>query len=99
LKLDKSNHAPGTQFFLEIGNRVRVGSLIAWSNLGVCVLVQLDTEKPRWFMHAKIHAVEFIRVVGWEEFTQLIEQSQPEATLNPSLSELIEKQEDPKERK
>lgn len=50
-------------------------------------------------MHAKIHVVEFIRVVGWEEFTQLIEQSQPEATLNPSLSELIEKQEDPKERK
>ena len=74
MKLDKQKHAPGTVMLSEIEGRIHEAVIVGWSPLGMAVKVMVG-ETQLWYRSDKLHAVELLRVVGWEEFQVMMDEA------------------------
>ena len=72
MKLDRAQHAPTTRFLLDVSGEIILFTLLGWSPLGRCVLVQADGAPPRWLDAAKTHPIEFIFVTSPEQYNILL---------------------------
>ena len=75
MKIDKAKHAPGTVLLLEQGGRVDVAAIYSWSPMGQAVILQIG-QTQAWFAAAKVCVLEFLRIVGWDEFKQMMDEAE-----------------------
>ena len=75
MKIDKANHAPGTVLLLEQGGQIHEAVIVGWSPMGQAVKIMAG-QTQMWLATPKAHAVEFLRIVGWDEFKQMMEEAE-----------------------
>ena len=77
MKIDKSVHAPGTILLLELRGEIHEAVIALWSPLGNAVKI-FAGQTQMWLATPKVHAVEFLRIVGWDEFGQMVKEVEAE---------------------
>ena len=77
MKIDKAKHAPGTVLLLEQGGQIHEAVIVGWSPMGQAVILQIG-QTQAWLATPKAHAVEFLRIVGWDEFKQMMDEAEAE---------------------
>ena len=75
MNIDKAKHAPGTVLLLEQGGRVDVAAIYSWSPMGQAVILQIG-QTQAWFAAAKVYVLEFLQIVGWDEFKQMMDEAE-----------------------
>ena len=75
MKIDKAKHAPGTVLLLEQGGQIHEAVIVGWSPMGQAVKIMAG-QAQMWLTTAKAHAIEFLRIVGWDEFKQMMEEAE-----------------------
>ena len=75
MKIDKAKHAPGTVLLLEQGGQIHEAVIVGWSPMGQAVKIMAG-QTQMWLATPKAHAVEFLRIVGWDEFKQMMEEAE-----------------------
>ena len=71
MKLEKSSHAPGSILLMEIHGEIHEAVIVGWSPMGQAVKI-MSGQSQIWLSAPKTHALEFLRVVGWEEFNRMM---------------------------
>jgi len=71
VKFDREKHAPGTILLVEIAGTIHEAVIVGWSPMSQAVKLMVGQEQ-RWFLAGKTHAVEFLRIVGWDEFKSIM---------------------------
>ena len=74
MKLEKDRHAPGTVLLVEINGSVLEAVIVGWSPMGQAVKIMAG-QAQMWLATPKAHAIEFLRIVGWDEFKQMMEEA------------------------
>ena len=82
MKLDKAIHAPGTVLLLELRGEIHEAVIVGWSPMGQAVKIMAG-QAQMWLATPKAHAIEFLRIVGWDEFKQMMEEAQKAKDDNP----------------
>ena len=77
MRIEKDKHAPGTVFLLERGGEIHESVIVGWSPMGQAVKVMIG-QAQMWLATPKAHAVEFLRIVGWDEFKQMMDEAEAE---------------------
>lgn len=74
MKLEKDKHAPGSVLLLEFQGQIHEAVIVGWSPMGQAVKVMAG-QTQMWLPTPKAHAIEFLRIVGWDEFKQMMEEA------------------------
>ena len=82
MKIDKSVHAPGSIMLLELQGQIHEAVIVGWSPMGQAVKIMAG-QAQMWLATPKAHAIEFLRIVGWDEFKQMMEEAQKAKDDNP----------------
>ena len=75
MKIDKAKYAPGTVLLLEQGGQIHEAVIVGWSPMGQAVKI-MAAQTQMWLTTAKAHAIEFLRIVGWDEFKQMMDEAE-----------------------
>lgn len=75
LKLEKAKHAPGTVFLLERNGEIHEAVIVGWSPMGQAVKIMAG-QAQMWIATPKAHVIEFLRIVGWDEFKQMMDEAE-----------------------
>ena len=75
MKIDKAKHAPGTVLLLEQGGQIHEAVIVGWSPMGQAVKIMAG-QTQAWFTAAKVYVLEFLRIVGWDEFKQMMDEAE-----------------------
>ena len=71
MKIDKSIHAPGSVMLLEVQGQIHETVILGWSPMGQAAKVMIG-QSAMWLNAPKTHAIEFLRIVGWDEFNRMM---------------------------
>lgn len=75
MKIEKAKHAPGTVLLLDQGGQIHEAVIVGWSPMGQAVKI-MAAQTQMWLATTKTHAIEFLRIVGWDEFKQMMDEAQ-----------------------
>ena len=75
MKLEKSSHAPGSILLIEIQGEIHEAVIVGWSPMGQAVKIMAG-QSPMWLATSKAHTIEFLRIVGWDEFNRMMAEAE-----------------------
>ena len=75
MKIEKDKHAPGSVLLLEFQGQIHEAVIVGWSPMGQAVKIMAG-QTQMWLTTAKAHAIEFLRIVGWDEFKQMMDEAE-----------------------
>ena len=82
MRIEKDRHAPGSVLLIEIQGQIHEAVIVGWSPMGQAVKIMAG-QAQMWLATPKAHAIEFLRIVGWDEFKQMMEEAQKAKDDNP----------------
>ena len=77
MRIEKDRHAPGSVLLIEIQGQIHEAVIVGWSPMGQAVKIMAG-QAQMWLATPKAHAVEFLRIVGWDEFKQMMDEAEAE---------------------
>ena len=75
MKIEKDKHAPGSVLLLEFQGQIHEAVIVGWSPMGQAVKIMAG-QAQMWLATPKAHAIEFLRIVGWDEFKQMMDEAE-----------------------
>ena len=63
---------------LELQGQIHEAVIVGWSPMGQAVKIMAG-QTQMWLATPKAHAVEFLRIVGWDEFKQMMDEAEKKA--------------------
>ncbi len=77
MKIEKDKHAPGSVLLLEFQGQIHEAVIVGWSPMGQAVKIMAG-QAQMWLATPKAHPIEFLRIVGWDEFKQMMDEAEAE---------------------
>ena len=77
MRIEKDRHAPGSVLLIEIQGQIHEAAIVGWSPMGQAVKIMAG-QALMWLATPKAHAIEFLRIVGWDEFKQMMDEAEAE---------------------
>lgn len=77
MRIEKDRHAPGSVLLIEIQGQIHEAVIVGWSPMGQAVKIMAG-QAQMWLATPKAHAIEFLRIVGWDEFKQMMDEAEAE---------------------
>ena len=74
MRIEKDRHAPGSVLLIEIQGQIHEAVIVGWSPMGQAVKIMAG-HAQMWLATPKAHAIEFLRIVGWDEVKQMMEEA------------------------
>ena len=75
MRIEKDRHAPGSVLLVEIQGQIHEAVIVGWSPMGQAVKIMAG-QAQMWLATPKAHAIEFLRIVGWDEFKQMMDEAE-----------------------
>lgn len=75
MKIEKDKHAPGSVLLLEFQGQIHEAVIVGWSPMGQAVKIMAG-QTQMWLPTPKAHAIEFLRIIGWDEFKRMMEDAE-----------------------
>ena len=77
MRIDKTIHAPGTVLLIEMGGTIHEAVIVGWSPMGQAVKMMLGQNQV-WLHASKSHIIEFLKIMGWDEFEKMLKEMERE---------------------
>lgn len=89
MRIDKTVHAPGTVLLIEMGGTIHEAVIVGWSPMGQAVQLMIGQSRV-WLIAQKAHAIEFLKISGWDEFNRVMEEFEKEQAKKAQEAEATE---------
>ena len=86
MRIEKDRHAPGSVLLIEIQGQIHEAVIVGWSPMGQAVKIMAG-QAQMWLATPKAHAIEFLRIVGWDEFKRMMEDAEKAKSAKEPITE------------